>query len=173
LNLEVSPAGDTRYLRTEYQFQRYWPLTSKISLGFNTEAGWGEGFGDRPYPVFKNFYAGGLGSVRGFDQNSLGRPDNTGAYIGGNRRLNLNTELYVPFPGTGLDKSLRLFTYMDIGNIWSEGEKIKFDSLRASAGIGLSWLSPVGPLKFSIGQPVRKFAGDKIQKFQFQVGSGF
>ncbi len=83
--------------------------------------------------------------MRGFDQGSLGPVDVTGAYIGGNRRFNLNSELYLPVPGTGNDRTLRLFGYVDAGNVWGEDEKVTADSLRASAGVGLSWISPVGP----------------------------
>ena len=105
--------------------------------------------------MFKNFYGGGLGTVRAFEQGSLGVVDPTGAYIGGARRLNLNGELYFPVPGTGNDKTLRIFAFADAGNVWREDEKVTADSLRASAGIGLSWISPVGPLKLSWGTPMQ------------------
>jgi outer membrane protein insertion porin family len=131
------------------------------------------GQGSRPYPVFKNFYGGGLGSVRVFEQNSLGVIDPTGAYIGGARKINLNSELYFPVPGTGNDKSLRIFAFADAGNVWREGEKITGASLRASAGLGLSWISPVGPLKLSWGSPLKKQPTDRIQRFQFQIGTAF
>ena len=108
-----------------------------------------------------------------FEQGSLGVVDVTNNYIGGNRRLNVNAELYVPVPGTGTDKSLRLFGFLDAGNVWGENEKITGDSIRASAGIGLSWISPVGPLKLSWGNPVKKQPSDRIEKFQFQIGTAF
>jgi outer membrane protein insertion porin family len=111
--------------------------------------------------------------VRGFDQNSLGPVDVTGAYIGGNRQINLNGELYLPVPGTGNDRTLRWFTYVDAGNVWGENEKLDFGSLRASAGIGLTWVSPVGPLKLSYGTPIRKRPEDRIQRLQFQIGTAF
>jgi outer membrane protein insertion porin family len=111
--------------------------------------------------------------VRAFDQGSLGPADVTGAYIGGNRRFNLNSELYVPVPGAGNDRTLRLFGYVDVGNVWGEKEKITADSLRASAGLGLSWISPVGPLKLSFGTPIRKQPNDRIQRLQFQIGTAF
>jgi len=172
-NLEWSVAGDVRYLRTNLQYQQYFPFWQKFSLGVNAELGWGQGQGRRPYPVFKNFYGGGLGSVRVFEQNSLGVIDPTGAYIGGARKVNLNAELYVPVPGTGNDKSLRIFGFADAGNVWRDGERIDTASLRASAGIGLSWISPVGPLKMSWGVPIKKQSTDRIQRFQFQIGTAF
>jgi outer membrane protein insertion porin family len=173
LNFELGVAGDTRYLRSNYQFQQYWPLARSYTLGFNAEAGYGKGMQGKPYPVFKNFFGGGLGTVRGFDQNSLGPVDIEGAYIGGTKRLNFNTELYVPFPGTGNDRTLRMFGYFDAGNVWGENDPVKLSSLRASLGLGVSWVSPVGPLKLSFGQPVKKQAQDKIQKLQFQIGTAF
>ncbi len=173
VNVEWSIAGDVRFVRTNVQYQQFFPLWQKLTLGINGEVGWGIGQGNRPYPVFKNFYGGGLGSVRVFEQNSLGVIDPTGAYIGGARKINLNTELYFPVPGTGNDKSLRIFAFADAGNVWREGEKITADSFRASAGLGLSWISPVGPLKLSWGAPLRKQPTDRIQRFQFQIGTAF
>ena len=173
LSLDWGFAADTRYLRAITKFQQYIPLSRRFTLGFNAELGWGKGLGGRPYPIFKNFYGGGLGTVRGFDQNSLGPVDVTGAYIGGNRRLNLNSELYLPVPGTGNDRTLRLFTYVDVGNVWGENDPLTAASLRASAGVGLTWVSPVGPLKLSYGQPLRKRPEDRIQRLQFQIGTAF
>jgi outer membrane protein insertion porin family len=173
VNLEWSVAGDVRYLRANLQYQQYLPITNRYTLGLNAELGWGKGLGDKPYPIFKNFFGGGLGSVRTFQQGSLGTVDVTNNYIGGNRRLNLNAELYVPVPGSGNDKTFRLFGFMDAGNVWGENEKIRANSLRASAGIGLSWVSPVGPLKLSWGSPIRSEPTDRIEKFQFQIGTAF
>ncbi len=173
VNVEWSVGGDLRYMRTNLQAQQYLALTSKLSLGLNGEIGIGTGQGGRPFPVFKNFYGGGLGSVRAFEQGSLGVIDPTGAYIGGARKVNLNAELYFPVPGSGNDRSLRLFAFADMGNVWSEGEKINVGSMRSSAGLGLSWVSPVGPLRLSFGRPIRSFATDRIQRFQFQIGTAF
>ncbi len=173
VNLEWGVAGDTRYLRSDYQFQQYLPLTNRYTLGFNSEFGYGTGLSGKPYPVFKNFTGGGLGTVRGFEQGSLGPVDIEGAYVGGNKRVNLNTELYVPFPGAGNDRTLRLFGYVDAGNVWGETEAVRWKDFRASAGVGISWVSPVGPLKLSYGKPFRYFDQDKIQKLQFQIGTAF
>ena len=173
LNFDWGIAGDAKYLRTNAKFQQYVPLSKRFTFGFNADVSWGRGLGNHPYPIFKNFYGGGLGSVRGFDQNSLGPVDVTGAYIGGNKKINLNSELYLPIPGTGNDRTLRWFTYVDVGNVWGENDKITAASLRASAGIGLTWVSPVGPLKISYGAPIRKKPTDRIQRLQFQIGTAF
>jgi outer membrane protein insertion porin family len=173
VNLEWGAAGEVRYLRTNLQYQEYWQLPLRMSVGINAELGLGRGLGGKPFPVFKNFYGGGLGTVRTFEQGSLGVVDPTGAYIGGARRLNVNSELYFPVPGTGNDKSLRVFAFADAGNVWREDEAITYDSVRTSAGVGLSWISPVGPLKLSYGKPLRVQRNDRIQRFQFQIGTAF
>jgi outer membrane protein insertion porin family len=173
VNVDLSPAGQTRYLRVNLQGQQYIPITRAFTFGVNAELGYGTGLDGQPYPVFKNFYGGGLGTVRGFDQGSLGPVDVTGAYIGGNRRFNINNELYLPIPGANLDKTLRIFLYLDAGNVWGEGQKVTLDSLRSAGGLGVSWISPVGPLKLSYGAPIHKQPEDRIQRLQFQIGTAF
>ncbi len=170
---EYSFAGEVRYLKTNLPYQEYWSLPYRLTLGVNAEVGLGKGLKGNPFPVFKNFYGGGLGTVRAFEQNSLGTVDTTGAYIGGARRLNVNTELYFPVPGTGNDRTLRIFAFADAGNVWAEDERMSWDSIRASVGFGLSWISPVGPLKLSWGRPVQVQRNDRIQRFQFQIGTAF
>jgi outer membrane protein insertion porin family len=176
---ELGVAGDTRYLKASYQFQQYIPLSKQYTLAFNAEVGYGKGLGGRPFPVFKNFYGGGLGSVRGFEQGTLGgtsRIDgdlNNQVNIGGTRNVVLNAEFITPFPGAGNDRTLRLFGFMDIGNVYEAGKKLSAAELRASVGVGLSWLSPIGPLRFAYANPIRKQPDDKIQKFQFQIGTSF
>ena len=172
-NSEWGVAGDARYVRGDYQFQQYFPLSKRFTLALNSELGGGRGLNGRPFPIFKNFYSGGLGSVRGFDQGTLGPRDVTGSSIGGSKKVNLNGELIAPFPGAGNDRTLRIFGFVDAGNVFGEGERIRAADLRASVGFGLSWISPVGPLRIAFANPVRKFAGDRIQKLQFQIGTSF
>ena len=173
VNTEWGIGGDTRYLRTNLQYQEYWPLTKKYTFAINAEVGYGRGLLGRPYPIFKNFYGGGLGTVRGFDQGSLGPVDVLGGYTGGTRRLNINSELYLPVPGAGNDRTLRIFAYVDAGNVWGDIKPNYPDPLRVSAGLGLSWVSPVGPLKLSYGKPLQYLSTDRIQRLQFQIGTAF
>ena len=173
VNVDVGFLADQRYVRADLQVQQYFTPMRRVTLGINAEVGYGSGLGNKPYPIFKNFFGGGLGTVRGFDQGSLGQVDNLGAYLGGNRRLNVNTELYLPFPGTGNDRTLRWFTYLDVGNVWAVEDRLTLSSLRASVGIGFSWVSPVGPIKISYGSPIRKEPTDRIQRLQFQLGTAF
>lgn len=171
---DVSVAGDVRYARTNFKFQQYIPLSKKYTFAFNTDLGWGQGLKGQDYPLFKNFYVGGLGSVRGFEQSTLGpKSSTTGIYLGGPKKVVFNAEFVTPFPGAGNDKTLRMFAFTDVGKAFGQDENVSFSQLRASAGIGLSWISPMGPLRFSYGVPIRQQTGDRIQKLQFQIGTSF
>ena len=173
-NSDLSASGDARYVRTNYQIQQYTPLTKKYTLALNADLGWGQGLSNRPYPLFKNYFVGGLGSVRGFQQSTLGPSDSTNSlYLGGPKKIVLNAELMAPFPGAGNDRTLRLFAFTDVGRAFSENEKIKLGELRSSIGVGLSWISPMGPLRFSYALPMRRQVADKIQRLQFQIGTSF
>jgi len=176
-NAEWSVAGDARYLRSTYQYQEFIPLNKQFTAAFNAELGWGVAAGGRSYPAFKNFYGGGLGSVRGFEQGSLGPRDASGTSLGGNRKLNLNLEILSPFPGAGNDRTLRMYGFLDVGSVAGpdDGLAVNHDanSLRSSVGVGISWISPVGPLRLAIAKPIKKFDGDKIQTMQFQIGTNF
>lgn len=188
VNAELSLAGDVRYLKTSYQFQQYIPLSKKYTLAFNTELGWGSGFGNKDFPLFKNYSGGGLGSVRGFEQGSFGgrsktlnadgSDSNNYVNLGGDRKFQFNAEFITPFPGAGNDRTLRLFGFYDLGTILGENEfgvrqKLSTDEFRSSVGIGLSWISPVGPLRFAWAKPILKKEGDRLQTFQFQIGTSF
>jgi outer membrane protein insertion porin family len=173
-NSDLSASGDARYVRTNYQIQQYTPLTKKYTLALNADLGWGQGLSNRPYPLFKNYFVGGLGSVRGFQQSTLGPSDSTNSlYLGGPKKIVLNAELMAPFPGAGNDRTLRLFAFTDVGRAFGENEKIDFGQLRSSIGVGLSWISPMGPLRFSYALPMKRQVTDKIQRLQFQIGTSF
>ena len=170
---ELGLFGDARYAKADYQYQQYVPLNKSYTVALNGELGWGKGLNGRPFPVFKNFYSGGLGSVRGYEQNTLGPRDVTGAFIGGTRKFTLSGQFITPFPGVGNDRTLRLFGFVDAGALYGEHEKISSDGLRYSTGIGMSWISPMGPLSFAWALPLRKRPGDRIQHWQFQMGTSF
>ncbi len=173
-----SVAGDTRYVRANYQFQQYVPLTKKFTFAFNADLGLGKGLNGQDYPWFKNYYVGGLGSVRGYQQSTLGatytdRATNNVFYRGGAKRVVFNAEFIGPFPGAGNDKTLRMFGFVDAGYAFADNQNIDLGLLRSSYGVGLSWISPMGPLRFSYGIPIQQRPGDKIQKLQFQIGTSF
>ncbi len=173
-NLELDLLGDSKYYRAIYEQQWYKPLSKSITLALKGELDYGHGLSGKPYPVFKNFYGGGIGSVRGYLSSSLGIVDATyGDALGGATRVIGNAELQLPFPGSGQDRSLRWFGFVDVGQIYQEGQPIRANELRASTGLGLSWISPVGPLKLSYAKPLNAKPGDRLERFQFQMGTGF
>jgi outer membrane protein insertion porin family len=167
------PGGDVKYYRFQSKAQYLRPLWGPIVLNLNAEFGYANGYGGNPLPFFKNFYAGGVDSVRGFEQSSLGPKDTNGDYVGGNRRFVGNIELLFPMPGVKGDKSVRLSTFIDFGNVFAVGEKVKLGDLRSSVGFAVSWFSPVGPLKFSLAKPIKQKPEDKVERFQFLLGRVF
>ena len=173
LSAEYSPLSSLRYFRASYQYQQYVPVTRMTNLAFNGMLGYASGLNGRPLPVFKNLYAGGIGTVRGFQQSSLGPQDAQGNALGGGRLAVGDIEYQFPFPGSGADRSLRLSTFVDSGYVWGAGQKMSLGDLPVSAGLALSWISPIGPLKFSIARPLRDKPTDKLQAFQFTVGTAF
>ena len=182
------PVWDQRYYRATYQLTQYFPLSKAWTLGMNFQVGYGDTYGDKMFPFFKNFYAGGIGSVRGFETSSIGPRDvYSDDRLGGDRQLIFSAELLTPLPGA--DRTLRWFTFFDGGWVWGDSygengrvddigadyyrENLDFGELRYSVGFGVAWISPLGPLKFSLAFPLNKKDDDDVQRFQFQIGTGF
>ena len=167
------PGGDVHYARAGYIHQWYYPLSKDYTLALNGDVSAGRALSGDAYPLFKNYYAGGIGSVRGFAQSALGPRDPVdNVPIGGQTRIIGNAEFIFPVAGTGNDRSFRTFVFMDVGNVYAQG-RIDLAELRSSVGVGLNWSSPMGPMKLSFGHPLRKGIDDRIQRLQFQVGTGF
>jgi outer membrane protein insertion porin family len=167
------PPGDLTYFRLQYQHQWLYPLTSWATVSLNGEIGYADGYRKKRLPFFKNYYAGGVDSIRGFQSFSLGPRDEFNEPIGGLKRFVGNAELLFPMPGVKNDKSVRISAFVDTGNVFGKNEKVSFDKFRVSTGIALSWVSPVGPLKFSLAKPTRKADSDQIERFQFLLGKTF
>lgn len=177
--LEVAvPGVDLSYYRASYQLQHYIPLNTRFALMLNGEYGQADTLTDTSLPFYKNFYAGGVGSVRGYKASSLGTPatvksssDGNEYRIGGNRRILGTAELLWSLPG--MDKSFRMGWFVDGGQVYAKEDKIELSELRFSTGLSAAWISPIGPLKFSFGRPLNKQNGDKAEPFQFQMGTTF
>jgi outer membrane protein insertion porin family len=173
------PVGDIKYYKMSYQHQWFYPLSRDFTMMLNGEFGAGNGYAGKPLPFFKNFYAGGNSSVRGFDSGTIGPKDATEITLGGTQRVVGNAELLFPFPGMRNDKAIRLSLFVDAGAAFGPGDvngqyaKFNVSDLRYSTGLGVSWVSPIGPLKFSLASPINKKEGDKVQRFQFILGSVF
>jgi outer membrane protein insertion porin family len=166
-----------QFYRATYQHQRFFPITSSAVLMLNGEVGVAGGMGGQELPFYKNFYAGGVGSVRGYDTASLGPYETTNGEVlrlGGTRRVVFNAEVLVPLYGFGMDKSVRLGPFFDAGQVYSsDSNTTDGGGVRTSVGLAAAWSSPMGPLKFSLAQPLNDKSGDKLQRFQFQMGQTF
>jgi outer membrane protein insertion porin family len=173
--LEVAlPVSDQRYYKLTYQQQRFYPVSRAVTLLLNGEAGAAGGYDDKPLPFFKNFYAGGIGSVRGYSPNSIGPSDINGSYLGGDKRVVGNAEMLFPMPGYDKEKSVRLSAFVDGGIIYGAATEVPgSDGPRYSTGLALTWISPVGPLKMSYAWPLNEQVGDSLQRFQFTLGQIF
>jgi len=163
--------GDLKYYRLRYQHQYYLPLSRRLTLLLGGEVGYAGGLGGLPLPFFKNFYAGGPDSVRGYRPFSLGPKDELGNALGGNRSLTGSAQVLFPMPGAAQDPSLRLAWFVDAGNVFIDTYDLH--ELRYSTGLALFWSSPFGPLKLSFAQPLRARSTDSIQRLQFTFGTAF
>ncbi|MCG2634195.1 MAG: outer membrane protein assembly factor BamA [Gammaproteobacteria bacterium] len=168
------PGGDLQFYKLRYDHQWYKPVKENLTLLLQGNLGYGDGYGSTTeLPIFENFFAGGQRSVRGFEANSLGPEASDGDPLGGNVQLTGKAELLFPPPFMEKTNSLRLSGFFDIGNVYSSDEDIALDELRYSAGVGVTWLSPVGALTFSFAQPFNVQDDDDEERFQFNLGASF
>ncbi|QWE13043.1 outer membrane protein assembly factor BamA [Polynucleobacter sp. AP-Titi-500A-B4] len=170
-----TPVGNMTFYRLYGQYQKYHSFSKGNILSFNGEVGYGQAYGSNPYPITKNYYVGGIGSVRGYAPGSLGPQYYNPTYAvnqptGGQSKIVTNVEYTVPVPGSGVDKTLRTFAFVDGGNAFGENINLV---LSYSYGLGISWISPLGPLKFSYGIPYKPYPTANVQRLQFQVGTAF
>lgn len=167
-------AGDLQYYRFGASEVYYLPLSRTVTLALNGEFGYVHGLSGKPVPFFKNFYAGGPGSVRGYRALSLGPQDAATNVLGGTRKITGGAEVLFPMPGAQADKSLRLAAFLDAGQVYGADQKIDFGEMRYSAGLGLAWTSPFGPLRISYGLPINQKKGiDRVERLQLNFGSTF
>jgi outer membrane protein insertion porin family len=178
------PGSDLSYYKGLFQSRWYRPVIddSQWIIGLKGRLGYAQSFGDSSYPFFKNFFAGGLKTIRGFKNNSLGPRDSNDDPFGGNIMAVGGAELVFPTPFIEDQSSWRSLLFIDGGNVFTTEclsttsaceEGIAFDSLRYSAGIGISWLSPMGPLSFSLAKALNEQNVDETEIFQVSLGQSF
>lgn len=167
------PGGDLKYYKFSYQHQWLYPINRTFTLMLNGEAGIAGNYGDKDFPFFKNFYAGGNTSVRGYKTSSLGLKDPDGNAYGGTKRIVGNVELLFPIPGMKNDRAMRMSVFVDGGQVFGQDQKFSPSELRYSTGVALSWYSPMGPMKFSLAKALNAKADDKPETFQFLLGTVF
>ncbi len=171
------PGSDLSYYKVSYEHRRYWPLAKDLVISASGEIGYGDRYGDTQiFPFFKNFFAGGPGSVRGYASRSIGPRDSQGDSLGGNAMYAGSLELLFPPPFMKKGgETVRLAAFVDVGSAidTSENNLFDVDELRYSTGLGFSWLSPVGALTVSYALPLKTDDQDEEESFQFSFGSTF
>ncbi|BBI48301.1 outer membrane protein assembly factor BamA [Vreelandella olivaria] len=198
LSLETgAPGSDSEYYKLRARAQQLFPINDDETWAFKFtgNVGYADTLGGNdPFPFYENFYAGGLGSVRGFTSNTLGQrttPATEGGRdrtLGGNVSVEGSAEIIFPLPFVENQRALQTSLFLDGGNTFltscydvldeDAGRQqcnsgVDLGDLRYSAGIGLSWLTPVGPLTFSVAEPLNDKSGDDTQFFQFSLGQTF
>jgi len=178
LSAEVSfPVLDLNYYKLDYKQAWYKNVYKDFTFMLNGEIGYADSYGNKNYPFFKNYFLGGVNSVRGYDNGSLGPHDKDTSgndfALGGTKRLLGNAELFLPVPGLKDSKQFRLSAFIDGGNVWGSDSSYNLSDLRYSTGLGISWLSPFGPLKLIYAKPLNSESTDNTQSIQFQLGSQF
>lgn len=179
LSAEVTlPVLDLQYYKLEYKHTWFKDVTKTFTVMLNGEFGYADSYGNKEYPFFKNFYVGGVNSVRGFDNGAIGpraedsNPNNRFT-IGGTTRIVGNAEVFAPVPLIKNSSQFRLSAFLDTGSVYANNQSISLGELRYSTGVGISWFSPFGPLKLVFAKALNKKEGDQTQTMQFQLGSQF
>ena len=194
INLTAAiPGSEVEYYVVAVDFAKYIPLWGRWIFRVNSELAFGDAYGETTaLPPYRNFFAGGPGSVRGFKESRLGPKDSFNNPYGGNLKIATQFELIVPIPEK-LAASTRVSMFYDIGNVFSTGGVTFFDrlgaetteyeyrsgNLKQSVGVAVEWLAPLGLLRFSYSFPLNasettdRFFEDETEEFQFTIGQAF
>jgi outer membrane protein insertion porin family len=172
------PGSDLEYYRLDYTAGAYIPLTRWLTYKIKATVDYGTGYGNTlELPFYKNYFAGGSSTVRGYRSRSLGPSDIGGPDptlpVGGSKRVLGNTELLFPFPGMTDNKSMRLSAFVDAGMVYGTQELVDLGAMRYSAGVAFNWFSPIGPISISFAKPLNKQTGDLTEQVQFTLGQPF
>jgi outer membrane protein insertion porin family len=191
------PGSDVEFWTASYDYLQFVPIWRSLTLMLNVELAYGEALGDTTaLPPYRQYFGGGPDSVRGFRESRLGPKDNFGRPYGGNIKTIAQAELLLPMPEKWRN-SARFSLFYDIGNIFSnqdvkflgpvvDGQQrpvdygFSYSELRASAGVAVQWLAPLGVFRFSYAVPLKKTTGDTLEHygdetegFQFSIGQAF
>jgi outer membrane protein insertion porin family len=176
VSVEVAvPGSDLEYWKAMVRTTIFRPGPAETTFKVSGEISYGDGYGDSELlPFFKNFFAGGSSTVRGYRSRSLGPRDSSDdpSPIGGSKRLLTNVEWLIPFPGDDADDK-RISLFIDGGQVYGDSESIDVGELRFAGGVALSWFSPLGPLSLSFAQAINDKPGDRTERIQFTLGQMF
>lgn len=179
ISLEAAvPGSDFEYYKFSVKGTYFYPLSDNLTIKGSLGIGFGDGYGDSKVeglPFFKNYFAGGARSIRGYDARSLG-PVDTGVTpepVGGDTRILTSVEVLFPAFGSGNTKDKRLGLFVDGGQVYGNTQSVELSDLRYSAGIFFNWFSAVGPFAISYGVPINDEAGDDKEELQVSIGTIF
>ena len=196
LSYAVPGISDVQYYVASYEFLKYIPLFGRFTLQLGAEAAYGFDIGDTTaLPPYRQFYAGGPETVRGYKESRLGPKDDYGRPFGGNMKVAARAEVIIPLPQK-FQTSARLSWFYDMGNVFQTGHRYTFygprgpfgppvsydfeyDKLKHSTGLAVQWLAPLGVFRFSYAIPLNAYKGDaftyadEVERFQFSVGQAF
>ena len=168
------PGSDLEYYKLYARGSFFLNLVGELMLNVRGDVGYGAGYsGLSELPFYKNYYAGGASSVRGFESRSLG-PVSSGSDkspLGGSLRTVANAEMFFPVPGFDDGRDKRLSLFFDSGQVFADTSNFDFGQIRMSVGGGFHWFSPVGPISLTYAFPLNDEPGDDVKKFQFTLGS--
>ena len=166
--------GDLNYYKAGYRFEYFYPLTDFYTLSTTARVDYGNGFGDdTTLPFFRRYFAGGVRTLRGYENGSLGPRDSNGDAAGGDFRTLGTLEVIFPPPFVEEPGATRFSVFTDFGNVFEDYRTFDESELRGAYGVAFVWLSPVGPLTFSIARPYNNDTDDETEQFQFTIGSIF
>lgn len=171
------PGFDLEFYKIDYRHAWYEKLSENFTLMLNGELGYADNYGSQPFPFFKNYFLGGVNNLRGYDNGTVGPKDLdpiSGRLfaVGGTKKVLGNAEIFFPVPGLSDSKQFRLSTFFDIGNIYAD-EAVDNGNFRYSSGLGVSWISPFGPIKLIFAKALNADDNDDTQMIQFQLGQQF
>jgi len=191
----TAPGSEVNYYTLRYNYLQLLPIWRQWTVAFSSDLAYGDALGTdtTSLPPYRQFFAGGPDTVRGFTESRLGPKDGFGNPYGGNLKVVGRAELLFPVPAKWR-ASTRISAFFDIGNVFSQGTGIRFvgrdgrtpvdyefdyNELKQSAGLAIQWFAPLGIFRFSYGFPLNEFKGDRIryedevERFQFTIGSAF
>ena len=183
---EISTPGlDLQIYKLTLQETWYKDVTKDLTVMLNGQFGYANSYGGKEFPFYKNFYVGGVNTVRGYAQGSIGpvclvgdtscgsNTSTSNMFMGGNKQIVANAELFMPVPFIKNNNQFRLSAFIDAGNVYSIDQSVTLGDLRYSAGMGVLWVSPFGPLKLVYAVPFNNKSTDKTESIQFQMGQQF
>ena len=187
--LVAVPGSDLEFYRLTLSGERYFPVGRRFAVGLRSEIGYGGVYGNtETYPFYEHFYAGGFGSVRGYEKSSLGPRINDPGYFsdrgrpfGGNLLFEASAEFIFPLPFADRLRGVRSTYFVDAGNVFNtecpetSEECLGFDAkeIRITTGVGVTWLSAMGPMSFALALPLNDKPGDEVERFAFELGYSF